>query len=293
MTQRIHADTGPCCRGAITAALAACTMLALLVCAACGIGGPPAAADTTLAAFTKNGDIEVSIDQAGHVTGTLAPWSTLLLELATSCPRLHANVNVNGVDVGLIEPGSGTQISGPDPVFRCALPTFVAKIDASAGASLDIRVWDETKEWVMHADFVSAAATLTESDGLRIGTWANVALVPAPAFARLEFVPADGGTELFSMSSTRGDAGCGSSAVVAVADGGASTTDAGVPCPLTFTDAGIALFVPDVPVGTGTLILEGWAQTEVTRCDGTGYCNLSTSGTRSGPVARIETSVTR
>ena len=109
---------------------------------------------------------------------------------------------------------------------------------------------------------------------------------------RLEFVLADGGNELFSMSSTGGGAECNGSAAVAGVEGAASTTDAGVPCPLTLTDAGLALFVPGVPVGPGELTVEGWAQTEVTQCQGTANCQLDKRASPR-PVARIETSVTR
>ena len=73
VTQRIHAGTGHCCRAAIPAGLAACVGFAFLDSAACGTAAPPPEVDTTLAAFTKDGDIEVQVDQEGHVTGTPAP----------------------------------------------------------------------------------------------------------------------------------------------------------------------------------------------------------------------------
>jgi hypothetical protein len=292
---RIHADTVRCRRFAIAATFAALTAIGIPSSTGCDLATPtpPSEADTTLAAFTKDGAIQVWVDNSGHLTGTLAPWPTFVLELATSCPRLHASVTVNGVDVGLVEDGSGTQISGPAPLFRCALPTFAATIDTSPGASLDIRVWDETKEWDMRVEYVSPTATLQEKDGLRVGTWAHVDLAPPLGYTHLEFAPQGTTDELFSMSSTGGDGGCPSTAIVATPDGAALSTDAGVPCPLSLTDAGLALFVPDVPAGPGQLTIEGWSQTAVTACVGTGYCKLWSNDVQSNPVARIDTSVVR
>jgi hypothetical protein len=286
----MYADMVACCRLAI----AGLVSLALPSYAGCDwVASPPTPeADTTLAAFTTDGALQVSVDDSGHLTGTLAPWPTDVLELATSCPRLHVKVALNGADVGLVERGSGTQISGPLPVFRCALPTFVGTVATSPGASFKIRVWDETKEWEMHFDYLSPKATLQEAGGLRVGTWAHIDLAPPLAQTHLEFVPQGTTEELFSMSFTGTDGGCGGTAIVAMPDGGQLSTDAGVPCPLALTDAGATLFVPDVTAGPGQLIVEGWSRSEVTACVGTGYCYLSSNDV-GAPVARIDTSVVR
>jgi len=300
MAHGIHGKCSPC-RGNATrpvriARVASYATLALSA-TACGSlqPAPPPEQATTLAAFTQDGDLEVSLDQAGHLTGTLGPWIAGVLELATSCPRLDVNVTVNGLAVGLVERGSGTQISGPMPVFRCALPAFAATVDVARGSALDIHIWDSTADWRMHADFIAPTATLVESDGLRIGTWAHVDLVPVTDGVRVMFQPGDGGAgnEAFSIESTRTDGGCSSTAVVDPLDGGVLTTDVGVPCPLTFTDSGIAFFVPSAPVGPGRLSITGWPDNEVTQCLGTAYCKLSTNdvGTQAPPVAVIDTSV--
>src|SRR5262249_14015960 len=156
--------------------------------------------------------------------------------------------------------------------------------------------WDETNEWTMRVLYTSPKGTLRESDGLRVGTWAHVDLAPPLRYTRFEFVrgatagtPGTPSDELFSMASTGADAGCPFDVVVETPDGGALSDDAGVPCPVSLDDAGLALFVPDVPLGPGQLIIEGWSRSETTACVGTGWCKLWSNDASHEPAVRIDT----
>jgi hypothetical protein len=226
----------------------------------------------TLAEFTMDGYLKLWSDPAGNIIGEMDPWFGNLgpLESATGCPRLHVNVSVDGIDVGLAEAGSGTPLPYAPQVQRCALPTFQASPRGGSSRPVSIRIWDDTMEWRMLAEVVHPTASLLEPQ-LRIGTWAGIQLNPVPTDLQLSF---DSKTSRasFSMHAAVGYK-CATDWVVS-ADGGEAATDAGAPCPLTFTPDGASFLVPDVGAATGTLGLGGWVNSQVLQCQGPASCDF-------------------
>jgi len=256
-------------------------ILALLAvcpgCAAIGVSDVPSEVDQTLAAFTADGDLEVYVDHTGYVMGTIMPWSAGVLETATGCPRLHVRVTVNGVEAN-VAAGSGTQISGPDPVFRCSPPGFGVTLAGGLPATIDVRISDETDEWRMVGEVISSpSAMLVETDGLRVGTWAHLRLDPPAGYVELSWYADQNKCAGFSIAAASGSPKCILQATVGKADCSAIATDVGVPCAIQLTSDGVAFFVPDVGVSgptAGKLGVEGWPDTQV-QCQGTAYCKLT------------------
>jgi hypothetical protein len=130
--------------------------------------------------------------------------------------------------------------------------------------------------------------TATSKGGNARGRWRGI-----PTYVDFDFEGADAGIESFPIQAEpqRIDGGCGvSQAFVLSPDGGAISTNAGVPCPLLFTDAGLSLFVPQVAPGPGVLSMSGWPPFTITECAGTGFCHLVPPSSF-GPSVSLETSV--
>ncbi len=239
--------------------------------------------DMTLADLSADdgGGLVISADRAGHVSGQVGPYpgdfgSTFLS--TTGCPRLHVQVRVNGEKAALTQPGSGTQIGSPAPIFNCIPPEFQVTLAGGITDELDVLVWDESAKWIMRVKRLQPTAVLEGDAGLRIGTWADLRLVPPPtAYVGLNF-DSDAGCAYFSMDCARSGEGCTTDTVVSNVDCRTSSTDAGVASPLRFTDGGVSFFVPDVGAASGVLEVEGWPRTQLLQCDGLATCELDPVG---------------
>jgi hypothetical protein len=251
----------------------------------------PTTTDTTLEAYSQDGELDVWMDPSGRLQASVDPWPSLAgYESATPCPRLHVSATVNGSDVTWADMGSGRPIgNGPLPLYACSLPQFVAQV--AAGAPIDVRVWDESRTWHFAGSLVAPKGALVGTDALHIGAWSHVSLDPVPQFmARARFYADDAGT-LFSFESRSDGSACSTDFVVHANDGGVDT-DAGVSCPITFAQDGIVVFVPDVGNHTGDLAVDGFPISQTTACDGVGACNLRLLGPSSSePTANVRTEI--
>lgn len=277
---------------------------ALLLCASC-TSTPPAARDSTLAALSApagDGWLEVTADLAGHVSGQLAPymWDDLdgTFDSTDACPRLHARVSANGVEGAWTEVGSGTQLPGtPVPgstaIFRCRMPAFQVTVPGGLGDELDVRIRDESTQWIMRIRVYRPTATLVGDAGLPSGRWADLRLDPPSSYVVLDF-DSDAGCAHFELTSSRDGTGCTTDYATSVnCDAGLLEAAAG--CPVTFNDAGVSFLVPDVGAASGTFGVRGWPQAELLQCEGLATCWLNNAagiGGATGPYVDVPAETT-
>ncbi len=236
---------------------------------------PVAAVDTTLADYTKDGDLELQTDSTGKTTGWVLPWSMLGYdyESTSSCPLLHVRVTVNGDEMQVMQ-GSGRD--GPIPhILMCSPPYFYGTIAGGLTGPVEVRVWDETLTWTMHGDIPVPKASI-DGATLRIGTRAHIRLDPIPpAYAQIQF-DSDDKHANFTVSAKQDGSLCDAEASVSDANGHL-TLDGKIPCDASFEQDGISVLIPDIGDHTGHLEITGWPETNVTSCDGVAYCRLDLS----------------
>lgn len=129
-----------------------------------------------------------------------------------------------------------------------------------------------------------------DADALHIGTWADIQVSPVPAFlASVEF-DADSGVSSFMYDTNRGGQECETD-FVDTFEGGLSSDDAGVPCPIHFTEGGVSIFVPNVTPRAGVINIGGFTETSLVDCEGAATCGLHFDGPYRPLFARFATSV--
>jgi hypothetical protein len=242
----------------------------------------------------------VTADLAGHVSGQLAPydWDDIdgTFDSANTCPRLHARVSANGVEGAWTEIGSGTQINGSPPIYRCRMPAFRVTVPGGLGSELDVQIGDESTQSIMRIQVYQPTASLVGDAGLRIGTWADLRLDPPPPYTVGLNFDSDAGCAHFTMGSARGGAGCSTDTSASNVDCGAEPLEAATGCPVTFTDGGVSFLVPDVGAVSGTLEVNGWPQAGLLQCEGLATCWLNNAvgiGGWRGPQLTIATETVR
>lgn len=248
----------------------------------------PTTIDMTLAQFTQNGELDVWFTSNGGLQAVISPSQSVpatdVYESVKPCPVLNVQASVNGVDVPLTSEGSGAIGDDPAHLNSCELPHFQTTLLDLPTKSIEVRVWDASRTWILRSDFVMPTASLADADALHIGRWNDIQVNPVPGSETSVEFDSDSGASSFMFDTNRGGQECETDFV------GFDSTDAGVPCPIRLSDAGISIFVPNVAAGAGQIYVGGFSQSEVTDCEGTGTCNFHISP-YAPPHAQFATSI--
>ena len=114
------------------------------------------------------------------------------------------------------------------------MPAFQVTVPGGRN-ELDVRIWDESTQWMMRIRVCRPTASLVGDAGLPSGRWADLRLDPPSSYVVVDF-DSDAGCAHFELTSSRDGTGCTTDYATSVScDAGLLEAAAG--CPVTFNDS--------------------------------------------------------